>query len=115
MNQLRLEADAAVTRAEEAEAKVKKLEQVLLEREQEISSLNHRLGVLDAENEKAEVELQKYKGFSLEGEQSKTTSENLNRKVQLLEEELDAAEKNLKETVEKYVARPLIFRDHRNY
>lgn len=104
MNQLRLEADAAVTRAEEAEAKVKKLEQALLEREQEITSLNHRLGVLDAENEKAEAELQKYKGFSLEGEQSKTTSENLNRKVQLLEEELDAAEKNLKETVEKYVA-----------
>lgn len=31
------------------------------------------------------------------------TVENLQRKVQLLEEELDAAEKNVKETVEKWV------------
>lgn len=29
------------------------------------------------------------------------TSEGLSRKVQLLEEELDAAEKNVKDTVEK--------------
>jgi Tropomyosin like len=38
-----------------------------------------------------------------EAESGKTTNEGLVRKVQLLEEELDAAEKNLKETVEKYV------------
>jgi tropomyosin len=37
----------------------------------------------------------------MEGEHSKSTSDNLLRKVQLLEEELDAAEKNVKETVEK--------------
>ena len=42
------------------------------------------------------------KGASVEGESSKATSENLQRKVQLLEEELDAAEKNVKDTVEKY-------------
>jgi hypothetical protein len=39
----------------------------------------------------------------MEGEHSKSTSDNLLRKVQLLEEELDAAEKNVKETVEKWV------------
>ncbi len=44
-----------------------------------------------------------YKSSSLEGESSRTTSENLTRKVQLLEEELDVAEKNVKETVEKCV------------
>ena len=39
----------------------------------------------------------------MEGEHSKSTSDSLLRKVQLLEEELDAAEKNVKETVEKWV------------
>jgi tropomyosin len=38
-----------------------------------------------------------------EAESGKATNESLNRKIALLEEELDAAEKNLKETVEKYV------------
>jgi len=101
MNQLRLEADAAVTRAEESEKKVKILEQELLQKEQDLSSLTHRLGLLEAENEKSEAKLQEYKTSSLDGEHSKTTAEGLTRKVALLEEELDAAEKNLKETVEK--------------
>ena len=38
-----------------------------------------------------------------EGDASKTTNDALTRKIQLLEEELDAAEKNAKETMEKYV------------
>ncbi|KAG6910216.1 hypothetical protein DXG01_012351 [Tephrocybe rancida] len=101
MNQLRTEADNAISRAEEAEGKNKKYEQALLEKDQEITSLQHRLGVMDAELEKAEQNVATHKSASAEGEQSKQTSELLNRKVQLLEEELDAAEKNLKETVEK--------------
>lgn len=36
-----------------------------------------------------------------EGDNHRTTGENLARKVQLLEEELDKAEKDLKETTEK--------------
>jgi len=101
MNQLRTEADNAVTRAEEAEAKNKKYEQVLLERDQEITSLQHRLGILEAELEKADAKLADSKMAREEGEHSKMTNEGLTRKVQLLEEELDAAEKNVKETVEK--------------
>lgn len=38
-----------------------------------------------------------------EGEHSKTTNEGLIRKIQLLEEELDSAEQNVEETVEKCV------------
>lgn len=106
MNSLRLEADNAVIRAEEAEAKVKKYELELLAKEQEITSLQHKLSLLDAENEKAEAKLQEYKVLNADGEQNKTTTETLLRKVQLLEEELDVAEKNLKETVDKYVLRP---------
>lgn len=64
--------------------------------------------MLEAENEKAEEKLKEYKASSLESEQSRTTADSLVRKVQLLEEELDAAEKNLKETVDKYVFRYLL-------
>lgn len=104
MNQLRGEADAAVLRAEEAEAKLKKYEQELLDRDMQITSFQHQIATLDAENAKLEEQLTSYKSSSLEGESSKTTSENLTRKVQLLEEELDVAEKNVKETVEKCVS-----------
>ncbi|KAE9399925.1 actin filament-coating protein tropomyosin [Gymnopus androsaceus JB14] len=90
LNNLRLEADAAIERAEASEAKNKKLEQALLEKEQEITSLTHRLAVADEQLEK-----------NVDNVGSKTTSEGLQRKIQLLEEELDAAEKNAKDTVEK--------------
>jgi len=98
---LRQEADNAITRAEEAEKKIKVYEQELLQKEQEIVSLNNRLGFLETENEKTEEKLKEYKASSLDSEHSKTTADTLIRKVQLLEEELDAAEKNLKETVDK--------------
>lgn len=106
LSSLRLEADNAVQRAEDAEAKNKKYEQLLLEKDQEITSLQHKLSVLDADLEKAESKLSEAKLHQEEGEQSKTTNEGLQRKIQLLEEELDAAEKNVKETVEKCVHYP---------
>lgn len=102
---LRVEADNAVSRAEEAEAKNKKYEQSLLEKDQEITSLQHKLSILDADLEKAEAKIADSKAATEEGEHSKTANEGLTRKIQLLEEELDAAEKNVKETVEKCVSR----------
>lgn len=100
---LRAEADAATERAEAAEAKNKKYEQLLLEKDQEITSLNHKLGVLDGQLEAAEAKLAEAKTAKEEGELSKTTNEGLQRKIQLLEDELDAAERNAKETTEKCV------------
>ncbi|KAJ6582098.1 tropomyosin [Mycena capillaripes] len=101
MNQLRIEADNAIARAEEAEAKNKKLEQELLEKGHEITSLQVKLENLDGQLEKAEHTLADSKADREAGETSKMTNEGLVRKIQLLEEELDAAEKNVKETVEK--------------
>ncbi|KAJ7694638.1 tropomyosin [Mycena rosella] len=101
MNQLRTEADNAVTRAEDAEGKNKKLEQLLLEKDHEITSLQVKLEHLDAELAKAEGIISESKADRDAGETSKMTNEGLVRKIQLLEEELDAAEKNVKETVEK--------------
>lgn len=84
----------------------KKLEQALLEKDQEITSLNHRLTVLDGELQKSESTLAEKKTALLDAEAGKATNESLTRKIALLEEELDAAEKNLKETVEKYEPSP---------
>jgi tropomyosin len=103
MNQLRQECDAAITRAEEAEAKNKKLEQTLLEKDHEITSLQVKLEHLDTDLQKAEAMITESKADREAGETSKMTNEGLVRKIQLLEEELDAAEKNVKETVEKCV------------
>jgi tropomyosin len=98
-----VEADQATARAEEAEAKVKVLEQEHLSKEQEITSLSHKLSILEAENEKIEGQLVTAKQGRLEGESSSKDVENLQRKIQLLEDELDQAEKNVKETMEKCV------------
>ena len=103
MAQLRLEADNAVARAEEAEAKNKKLEQEILTKDQEIQSLTHRLTNAEGKLDEADGKLNDAKHVREEHETSKTTNEGLQRKIQLLEEELDNAEKNLKETVERCV------------
>jgi tropomyosin len=101
---LRAEADAAAERAEAAEAKNKKYEQLLLEREQENASLAHKLSVLEGDLEKAENKNAELKKSSGDVDSSRATADGLQRKIQLLEEELDAAEKNVKDTVEKSVA-----------
>ncbi|KAH9989879.1 tropomyosin, partial [Russula vinacea] len=73
----------------------------LLQKEQEITSLNHRLNVYEQDLDKSESKLAEAKASLSDAESGKTTNEGLMRKVQLLEDELDTAEKNLKETVEK--------------
>ena len=88
-------------RAEAAEAKVKNLEQMLLSREQDVTSLQHKLSVAEADLDKSEAKAADAKRLSDEGETSRTTGEALQRKIQLLEGELDNAERNVKETVEK--------------
>ncbi|KIJ61967.1 hypothetical protein HYDPIDRAFT_30790 [Hydnomerulius pinastri MD-312] len=101
MVQLRGEADAAVTRAETAEAKNKQYEQQLLEKEQIITSLNVQIARVEGDLQSTEEKLTQAKSAQEDGEHSKTTNDSLARKIVLLEEELDAAEKNVKETTEK--------------
>ncbi|KAG9018310.1 hypothetical protein FRB95_004626 [Tulasnella sp. JGI-2019a] len=101
LTSLRQEADAAVERAEEAEKKIKVLEQGMLQKDQDIKSLEVKLARSEADVEKAEKKLEEMKHAVEDGEQGKSTAGNLTRKVQLLEDELDASEKHAKETVEK--------------
>lgn len=100
---LRVEADTNATRAEEAEAKVKKLEHEVLVKDQEIQSLQHKLSIAEGDLEKAEESLKEHKSAKEESSAHKDTNESLARKIALLEEELDNAEKNLRETTDKCV------------
>jgi hypothetical protein len=102
MNQLRLEADEATTKVEELQAKIKTLEQESLSKEQEITSLQHKNNVLEGQVEKLEADVDKYKKVADEGSGSMTQNETLQRRLQLLEEEAEVADKTLREANEKY-------------
>lgn len=102
MNSLRLEADENAAKADEMKAKVKQLEQENLAKEQEITSLTHRNHLLEAEVEKLETGIKEAKALAADGAQSGAQTEALNRRLQVLEEEAENADKTLKETTEKY-------------
>lgn len=101
MNSLRLEADEAHEKVEELKGKVKTLEQENLAKEQEITSLNHRNQLLEAEVEKLETALKDAKDAANQSAQHDTQNEALQRRLQLLEEEAEEADRTLRETNEK--------------
>lgn len=101
MEQLRIEADGANEKVSELEAKVKTLEQENLAKEQEITSLQHKNGLLEAEVEKLETAIKDFKKAADEGQQHGTQNETLSRRLQLLEEEAEEADKTLREANEK--------------
>ncbi|KAH6892018.1 tropomyosin [Thelonectria olida] len=104
MNSLRLEADEAASKVEELQTKVKALEQENLSKEQEITSLQHKNNLLEGEVEKLETAIKDYKKSADEGQQHGTQNETLQRRLQLLEEEAEDADKTLREANEKYVS-----------
>jgi tropomyosin len=101
MNALRIEADEATSKVEELQKQVKALEQENLQKEQEITSLQHKNGLLEAEVEKLEGVVKDAKALADEGTQHGTQNETLQRRLQLLEEEAEEADKNLRETNDK--------------
>jgi chromosome segregation ATPase len=104
MNQLRLEADESSAKVEELQSKVKALEQENLTKEQEITSLQHRNNLLESQVEKLETGIKDLKKSADEGQQHGTENESLTRRLQLLEEEAETADKTLREANDKYVA-----------
>jgi tropomyosin, fungi type len=101
MSALRLETDTANAKVEELQAKVKLLEQENLSKEQEITSLQHKNNLLEASVDKLEVEVKELKKANEEGGSHATHNETLQRRLQLLEEEAEEADKNLRETNDK--------------
>ncbi|KAH6963504.1 tropomyosin [Fusarium avenaceum] len=106
MNQLRLEADEASSKNEELQTKLKALEQENLSKEQEITSLQHKNNLLEGEVEKLENAVKDFKKAADEGQQHGTQNETLQRRLQLLEEEAEDADKTLREANEKYAQPP---------
>lgn len=84
-----------------ASLKSHQLKQELLQKEQQVTSLEHRLKTAEDESERHETALKDLKTRAEESDGHKTTGENLSRKVQMLEEELERNEKELKEVNEK--------------
>ena len=114
MNALRAEADESAAKVEELSAKVRTLEQENLQKEQEITSLQHKNGVLEQEVDKLEGLHKDAKAAVDESAQHGTQNESLQRRLQLLEEEAEENDKNLRETNEKYVLVTCCFRRYDN-
>ncbi|KKY14974.1 putative tropomyosin [Phaeomoniella chlamydospora] len=101
MNALRIEADENQAKVEELQAKIKTLEQENLQKEQDITSLTHRNGLLEAEVEKLESGIKEAKAEAGSSSHHATQNETLQRRLQLLEDEAEEADKTLRETNEK--------------
>ena len=80
-------------------------------KDQEITSLNHKNGVLEKDIEKLEENVSKHKKDADEGIQHGTQNEALQRKVTVLEEEAEEADRNLRETNEKYASSSFHFQE----
>lgn len=113
MNALRMETDQAHTKNEELAARVKLLEQENLTKEQDIVSLTHQNTLLTKDLEKTEKTLAEAKSAADTGAAHGSEVDSLNRKLQLLEEEAEEADKNLRETNEKQVSLILFPHDPR--
>ena len=101
MQALRLEADESAKEAEELKAKVKTLEQENLAKEQEITSLSHRLQVYETENEQLTDSLKKAKSEADESVAHGTQNEALTRRLQVLEDEAEEGDRKIRELNEK--------------
>lgn len=106
MAALRVECDEANAQVEEMKARIKTLEQENLAKEQEITSLGHKNSVLESEVEKLETGIKEAKAAAEEGSHAGSQNESLNRRLQVLEDEAEQADRTLRETNEKYVFSP---------
>ena len=103
MVQLRAEADEAQAKVDELQTEAKGLKQDNLSKEQEIKSLTHKNQVLTDDVEKFETEVKENKKLLDESGRHGQQNETLQRRLQLLEEEAEEADKNLREANEKCV------------
>lgn len=72
-----------------------------MQKDQEIVSLQHKVSNLETDVDKLEQKLGDAKVAKEEEESNRNTNDSLQRKIALLESELDNAEKNLRETTDK--------------
>ena len=97
-----MEQEETAAKNEELSAKVKTLEQENLAKEHEITSLSHKNQLLEAEVEKLESGVKDAKKEAEAQAGHGTQNESLQRRLQLLEEEAEESDRNIRETNEKY-------------
>ena len=102
MSTLRVQQEETQAKYEELQGKVKTLEQENLAKEQEITSLAHKNQLLESEVDKLETGIKEAKAAAEESGQHGTQNESLQRRLQLLEEEAEESDRNIRETNEKY-------------
>ena len=83
------------------QARIKELEQENLAKEHEITSLNLKVSVLEGNISTLEEDQAKHKSDVSQSSQQSGDLEALKRKVSILEEEAEEADKNLRDTNEK--------------
>ena len=101
MNSLRIEADESAAKVEELQKQIKTLEQENLQKEHEITSLQHKNTQLETELEAAEGKNKELKETADASGGHMSQNEALQRRLQLLEDEAEEADKNLRETNDK--------------
>lgn len=102
MQSLKGKVEEHESKIEELQAKIKALEQENLAKDQEITSVTHRNQLLDSDVVKLETNLHEAKESLRKIEEDGQRTEGLQRRLQLLEEEAEEADKTLRETNEKY-------------
>ena len=100
---IRAEADAANARADEYEAKYKELEQVQMKQEHDIISLSNQNKHLEEDLELAQEKILQLKSLEDGEDDLKKENDAAQRKITLLEQELENSELTIRETTKKYV------------
>ncbi|CAO3687912.1 unnamed protein product [Rhizopus stolonifer] len=100
INSIRAEADAAIAKADALEAKLKEFEQEQTRNEREIVSLTNRNKQLEEDLDVAHEKIKDLKGN--EDSDIVNEHENAQRKITLLEQELEDSDRALKQTTENF-------------
>lgn len=98
---IRAEADAANEKAENYYKTIKELENQLLTKEQDIVSLTHRNGQLENELERAQEKIAQLKVIEEDEDGLKKVNDAAQRKIALLEQELESSENLYREATQK--------------
>jgi len=95
MDALRREADTAIERAELAEAKLKEMETLVQNHDNEVKSLKNKITLLEDDLDRAEERILKQKADAESANSAGRDVESMQRKISLLEGDLDTAEEQL--------------------
>lgn len=103
LNALRLETDSANSRAAVSEESLKKVQASLQAKENEILSLQNKIILLSSDLEKAETRIGQVKLQKQENDAIQNVSEQFQRRLSILETDVETSKRQLKEATEKWV------------